>query len=153
MGVSRSLNGGYLSSQPSLGQHSGPRCGTALDKADRSAIARNANFISALTEKDKDKDEDKKYKDKANGSAIECNVNSISALTEKDKDKDKDKKDKDKANRSAIECNVNFISAAQCHRKRLSFQCLKYYLGLFKNSHSVPINYLEYDTLEFFYEA
>ena len=110
MGVSRSLNGGYLSSQPSLGQHSGPRCGTALDKADRSAIARNANFISALTEKDKDKD-----KDKANRSAIECNVNSISALTEK-------YKDKDKANRYAKECNVYFISAAQCHRQRLSFQ-------------------------------
>ena len=100
MGVSRSLNGGYLSSQPSLGQHSGPRCGTALDKADRSAIARNANFISALTEKDKDKD-------KANRSAIECYVNSISALTEKDKDKDKDKKDKDKVITSLTACILN----------------------------------------------
>ena len=45
VGVSRSLNGGYLSSQPSL--LASPRCAAALDKADRSAKARNANFISA----------------------------------------------------------------------------------------------------------
>lgn len=45
VGVSRSLNGGYLSSQPSL--LASPRCAAALDKAERSAKARNANFISA----------------------------------------------------------------------------------------------------------